>query len=111
VAMAVLVTAFFTVAVRAAMRLRNQPPVTGGIERLLGATGTVVGDGLHPEGVVRVAAEEWRAVAAGDAEILAGTRVRVTAVDGLEVTVEPVSHDEASPAGSAAPGLGERTTT
>ena len=111
VAMAVLVTAFFTVAVRAAMRLRNQPPVTGGIERLLGATGTVVGDGLHPEGVVRVAAEEWRAVADAGAEIPAGTRVRVTAVDGLEVTVEPVGHDETSPAGSAAPGLEERTTT
>ena len=30
IAMAVLVTAFFTVAVRAAMRLRHQPPVTGG---------------------------------------------------------------------------------
>jgi membrane-bound serine protease (ClpP class) len=111
VAMAVLVTAFFTVAVRAAMRLRHQPPVTGGIERLLGATGAVVGDGLHPEGVVRVAAEEWRAVAAGGAQIPAGERVRVTAVDGLELTVEAVGHDETSPAGSAAPGLGERTTT
>jgi len=111
VAMAILVTAFFTVAVRAAMRLRHQPPVTGGIERLVGATGVVLGSGLHPEGVVRVAAEEWQALAAGGAGIPAGTRVRVTAVEGLGITVEPVGHDETSPAGSAAPGLGERTTT
>ena len=65
IAMAVLVTAFFTVAVRAAMRLRNQPPITGGTERLVGATGVVLGDGLHPKGVVRIAAEEWQALAAG----------------------------------------------
>jgi membrane-bound serine protease (ClpP class) len=111
VAMAALVSVFFTIVVRAALRLRRQPPVTGGIERLLGATGTVVGEGLHPEGVVRVAAEEWRAVAAAGAELPAGTRVRVSAIEGLQLTVELVGDDEASPAGSAAPGLGERTTT
>ena len=111
VAMAVLVTAFFTVAVRAAMRLRHQPPITGGTERLVGATGVVVGSGLHPDGVVRIAAEEWQALAAGGAGMPAGTRVRVTAVDGLRITVEPVGHDETSPAGSSAPGLEERTTT
>jgi membrane-bound ClpP family serine protease len=109
--MAVLVSAFFTVAVRAAMRLRHQPPITGGTERLVGTNGVVVGNGLHPDGVVRVAAEEWQALAAGGPGIPAGTRVRVTAVDGLRITVEPVGHDETSPAGSSAPGLEERTTT
>ena len=111
VAMAALVTVFFTVAVRAAMRLRRQPPVTGGIERLIGADGIVVGDGLDPEGVVRVAAEEWRAIGAGGTPIPAGTRVRVTAIDGLQLTVEPAGDDGAPPGGIAAPGLGERTTT
>jgi membrane-bound serine protease (ClpP class) len=111
VAMAALVTVFFTITVRAAMRLRHQPPVTGGIERLLGAAGTVVGEGLDPEGVVRVAAEEWRAVGAGGARLPAGVRVRVMAIDGLQLTVEPVGDDETSPGGVPAPGLGERTTT
>ena len=109
-ATAALVTAFFTVAVGAAMRLRRRPPVSGGIDRLLGSGGTVVGDGLNPEGVVRVAAEEWRAVAAG-APILAGTHVRVTGVEGLQLTVEPLDDDGAPPGGNAAPGPGERTAT
>jgi membrane-bound ClpP family serine protease len=110
-AMAALVAVFFMFAVRAAMRLRHRPPVAGGLERIVGAEGTVVGEGLDPEGVVRVAAEEWRAVAGGTAPIPAGSRVRVTAHEGLRLTVERVGHDQASPGGTAAPGLGERTTT
>ena len=109
-ATAALVTAFFTVAVGAAMRLRRRPPVSGGIDRLLGTGGTVVGDGLNPVGVVRVAAEEWKAVAAG-APIMAGTHVRVTAVEGLQLTVEPLEDDGTPSGGTAAPGPGERTTT
>jgi membrane-bound serine protease (ClpP class) len=97
--------------VRAALRLRHRPPVKGGIEQLLGASGTVVGDDLDPGGVVRVAAEEWRAVAAEGTPVPAGTLVRVTGIDGLQLTVEPVGDDEASPARTAAPGLGERTNT
>ncbi len=111
IAMAVLVTAFFTVAVRAALRLRHRPPVKGGIEQILGASGTVVGDALDPGGVVRVAAEEWRAVTAGGTPVPTGSLVRVTAIDGLQLTVEPVGDDAVSPARTAAPGLGERTTT
>ena len=111
VAMAALVTAFFTVAVRAAMRLRHRPPVTGGMEQLLGAQGMVVGDGLDPEGVVRVAAEEWRAVADHGARIPAGSRVRVRSIEGLQLTVEPAGDDGTTPGGTTAPGFGERTAT
>ena len=111
VVMAALVTVFFMFTVRAALRLRHRPPVAGGIDQLPGTVGTVVGDGLKPEGVVRVAAEEWRAVAAGGAPIAAGAHVRVVAVSGLQLTVEPVEDDGTPPAGTAAPGLGERTAT
>ena len=111
VAMTALVTAFFTFAVRAALRLRHRPPVSGGPEQLLGASGTVVGDGLKPEGVVRVAAEEWRAVAEGGATIPAGSRIRVRAIEGLQLTVEPEDDGRGIPGGTTAPGLGERTAT
>ena len=110
VAMAAIVTAFFTFAVRAALRLRHRPPVQGP-GMIVGMEGAVLGAGLGPEGVVRVAAEEWKAVAAGGGTIPGGARVRVTAIDGLRLTVEPVGDDGSSPAGLAAPGLGERTIT
>jgi membrane-bound serine protease (ClpP class) len=110
VAMAVIVTAFFTFTVRAAMRLRHRPPVQSP-EKIVGAVGTVLGDGLEPEGIVRAASEEWKAVAADGGTIPGGARVRVTAIDGLRVTVEPLGDDGSSPGGLAAPGLGERTTT
>jgi membrane-bound ClpP family serine protease len=70
----------------------------------------VLGDGLRPEGIVRAAAEEWNAVAAGGGTIPGGARVRITAIDGLQVTAEPLGDDGPSPGGLAAPGLGERTT-
>ena len=110
VAMAAIVTAFFTFTVRAALRLRHRPPVQGP-GMIVGTEGIVLGDGLRPEGVVRAASEEWKALAAGGATIPGGTRVRIIAIDGLRLTVEPVGDDGPSPAGLAAPGLGERKTT
>jgi membrane-bound ClpP family serine protease len=49
--------------------------------------------------VVRVAAEEWRAVSPAG-PLSPGTRVRVTRLDGLVLTVEPltVEHTPAAPA-------------
>ncbi|MEP6476764.1 MAG: nodulation protein NfeD [Actinomycetota bacterium] len=110
-AMAAIVTAFFTFAVRAALRLRHRPPVQGP-DMILGMEGLALGGGLRPEGIVRAAAEEWKAVAAGGATIPGGARVRVTAIDGLRLTVEPVGDDGGhAPGGLPAAGLGERTTT
>lgn len=110
VGMAAIVTAFFAFAVRAALRLRHRPPAQGP-GMIVGTEGVVLGGGLGPEGVVRAAAEEWKAVAAGGGAIPGGARVRVTGIDGLRLTVEPVGDDGPSPAGLAAPGAGERTTT
>jgi len=52
--------------------------------------------GVGPKGgVVRVASEEWRAVAPSG-PIEGGARVRVTALDGLVLTVQP-SDEHAEP--------------
>lgn len=59
-----------------------------GAEEMLGATGTALTD-LAPDGQVSVRGEYWRARA--PAKVAAGSRVRVTAVDGLTLTVEPVA--------------------
>jgi membrane-bound serine protease (ClpP class) len=62
-------------------RVRRHPVATGA-ENLVGAIGEVV-----EEGRVRVQGELWEA--RSDGELEPGTRVRVTAIDGLELHVEP----------------------
>lgn len=57
---------------------------------MLGRRGTVVGgagDGLR----VRIEGERWRANPVVGAVLPAGTPVRVTAVDGLVLEVEPIA--------------------
>lgn len=61
-------------------------PVTTGVEALVGATG-VVRSALAPAGMVLVEGELWEAVA--DTPLEPGARVRVVAVDGLTLKVEP----------------------
>jgi membrane-bound serine protease (ClpP class) len=109
VPVAALVAAFFLFAIQAAMRLRRRPP----LQRpgaAVGSEGVVVGRDLAPEGVVRVASEEWQAIAAGGGTVPTGARIRVTEVNRLLLTVEPVGDDATTtPAGSAAPGARRRT--
>ncbi|MCS6803196.1 MAG: nodulation protein NfeD [Chloroflexota bacterium] len=61
-------------------------PVTTGKEALIGATG-VVRSPLAPAGMVFVEGELWEAVA--DTPLEPGARVRVVAIDGLTLKVEP----------------------
>jgi membrane-bound ClpP family serine protease len=64
---------------------------SGGAENLIGAVGTVSAD-LDPEGWVRIGAERWRArVARPHAPVLTGATVRVVAVEGLLLRVEPAA--------------------
>jgi membrane-bound serine protease (ClpP class) len=91
--------AFFLIAVRAAMRMRHQKVITR-YESIVGREGVVV-QTLDPRGVVQVAAEEWTA------DTLRGTpargdRIRVVAMDGLRLKVEPV--DEVVPEGAEPAG-------
>lgn len=86
---------FFGVAVSKVLALRHIPPFPHGADALIGKDGVVIGAGLGPTGVVRIAAEEWRATSP-TGPLPGGTRVRVTALDGLVLTVEPFSDEHVS---------------
>jgi membrane-bound serine protease (ClpP class) len=69
------------------LKTRNKPAVTGQ-EGMIGEVG-IARTELTPEGKVFVHGELWNATA--KSEIAAGARVRVAAVQGLRLLVEPVS--------------------
>ncbi|MBI3997929.1 MAG: nodulation protein NfeD [Armatimonadetes bacterium] len=83
---AVLLATFFLFAVSAGLRAQRAAPRSGG-ERLIGAVG-VARSRLDPDGVVHVQGEMWTAVAIGG-PIDDGQPVRVVALDGLRLRVEP----------------------
>jgi membrane-bound serine protease (ClpP class) len=88
VAMAVSVAAFFAIAIAAIIRTRRTRPVTGR-EGLLGDVGEVRRR-VEPDrgGLVMVHGELWRAYSPGPLE--PGQHVRVVAIHGLHIEVEPV---------------------
>jgi membrane-bound serine protease (ClpP class) len=79
----VITILLLTLAVRAR---RNK--VETGSEGMIGAVGTALTP-VAPEGKVFVHGEYWDAVASQP--VTAGARVRVTAIDKLRLTVEPVT--------------------
>jgi membrane-bound serine protease (ClpP class) len=88
---------FFGVVVAAALRVRHAPSVW--TKTVVGQEGVALPAGIGPKGgIVRVAAEEWRAIAPSG-PIEGGTKVLVTSLDGLVLTVEPVT-EEHEPAGT-----------
>jgi membrane-bound ClpP family serine protease len=108
VAVAAIVGLFFGVVVAAALRLRHTPSLLAG-KTIVGQDGVALPGGVGPGGgIVRVASEEWRAVAPGG-PIPGGAEVHVTALDGLVLTVEALEaeHDAVAPTAPAAEG---RTT-
>jgi membrane-bound serine protease (ClpP class) len=68
------------------LRARHNKVVTGS-EGMIGEIGTAVTP-LAPEGRIFVRGEYWNAVA--PAQVAAGGRVRVVAIDRLKLTVEPM---------------------
>ena len=68
------------------IRLRGTPSITGA-EGLIGADAVALNDFQAGEGRVRVFGESWRASAT--VEVHSGQKLRVTAVKGLSVDVEP----------------------
>jgi membrane-bound serine protease (ClpP class) len=82
-----LVGGFFVVAASLVFRSRSRRPMTGGTG-LIGETG-VVKIPLTPDGRVQVRGELWFARCKTPMDT--GQRVRVTAVDGLTLVVEPES--------------------
>ncbi len=102
---AAVVAVFFGVVVSKLIAIRHVPPIPRGAEALIGKEGVVVGAGLGPEGVVRVASEEWRAVSPAS-PLPRDTRIRVTGLDGLVLTVEPLIDEHVS---ASAPAEGGST--
>jgi membrane protein implicated in regulation of membrane protease activity len=86
--------------------MRHMPPAQGP-QAVVGREGVVLAGGLDPDGVVRVAAEQWKATSSAG-HVPAGSRVRVTRLDGLVLTVEPLTPEHA-PTGGAAPAQGGNT--
>ena len=68
-------------------RRMKRVKVTTGVENLIGATGEVTAP-LAPVGQIRVLGELWEA--RSSSELPGGTIVRVVAMDGLTLDVEPV---------------------
>lgn len=85
---AVLFTvAFFVFAIGMGVKAQKRKPTTGA-EGIIGETGEAITD-LNPEGRVRVHGEIWSATSR-EGKLKKGTRVAVTAVKGLTLTVRKV---------------------
>jgi len=82
---------FLFLVVGLALKGHKRPVVTGR-EEMVGSTGEVLEDCEH-EGWARVHSETWRIRSA--APLKAGQRVRVAAMDGLLLEVEPETHQGA----------------
>jgi membrane-bound serine protease (ClpP class) len=81
------VTALFALAVSGvALKARRRPVITGR-EELIGSVGVVL-DNATTEGWARVRSERWRVRSA--VPLAEGQRVRVTACNGLVLTVTPL---------------------
>jgi Membrane-bound serine protease (ClpP class) len=101
-AVAAVVAVFFGIVVSKLVALRHIPSIPHGADAIIGNEGVVLGAGLGPDGVVRVASEEWRAVS-HSGPLPGNTRIRVTGLDGLVLTVEPLI-EEYVPASAPAEG-------
>lgn len=97
---------FFGFVVAKALAMRYLPPAAGP-EAVVGREGVVLSGGLNPGGVVRVAAEEWMA-RSENSYIPEASKIRVTRLDGLVLTVEPLEPEHA-PTGGAVPARGGNT--
>jgi membrane-bound serine protease (ClpP class) len=106
VPVAAFMALFFGFVVAKVLSMRYLPPAAGP-QAVVGREGVVLTGGLHPGGVVRVAAEEWMARSEGSF-ILEGSQIRVTRLDGLVLTVEPLEPEHA-PTGGAVPARGGNT--
>jgi membrane-bound serine protease (ClpP class) len=79
--------ALITVTAIRTRRMKGSPGLIGEVIR--SGTHGIVRRPLEPLGSVHIAGEEWTARSVGDQPIERGTPVKVVAVDGLTVLVEP----------------------
>lgn len=88
---AIITALFFAIVVGMGLRAQTRKVATGS-EGMVGKIGIVSRD-LSPSGKVHVHGEIWNA--RSTEPLSHGTRVKVIAINGMELTVEPVS-DHAS---------------
>lgn len=86
IALTLLTAGFFLIAVRSLVRAR-QGPIVSGQEQLVGSLGEALED-FDSLGQIRVHGEIWNAAASGPMK--RGEQVRVTAIDGLTLTIVPL---------------------
>jgi len=87
---ALLSAGFFMLIVGMAIKAR-QRPIVSGREELIGMRGVALAD-FSDRGPVRVHSEQW--TARTDAAVKRGETIRVVAMDGLELLVEPVATEQ-----------------
>jgi membrane-bound serine protease (ClpP class) len=85
VTFALLSAAFFLLVLGMALKAR-QRPVVSGMEQIVQSTGTVIDD-FEQEGWARIHGEQWKIHSS--MPLKRGDRIRVVAMDGLILTVEP----------------------
>ena len=89
--LAVSVLSLFWLRRFAARTEAASPAIQAGAHRFVNAVGAVTADIAAPDaGRVRVDGQSWRALAAGNEPIVAGTQIRVIAVKGTALLVEPI---------------------
>ncbi len=89
----VILAGFIVFASRKALAAHRDEPVRTGSEEMVGSVGEVR-EPLDPEGQIFVQGALWKARATGADQIGLGNRVRVRAVDGLTLEVEPVANQD-----------------
>jgi membrane-bound serine protease (ClpP class) len=82
------ITLTFIVGMPNMVRTRFATP-TIGREWMIGEEGVVISD-VNPEGVVEVGEARWRALTNRATPVMAGDPVRVAAIDGITLEVEPL---------------------
>jgi membrane-bound serine protease (ClpP class) len=89
----VILAGFVVFASRKALAAHRDEPIRTGSEELVGSVGEVRMP-LDPEGQIFIQGALWKARGAGPEQIGLGNRVRVKAVDGLTLEVEPVADQD-----------------
>jgi len=80
----------FVVIIGMAIKARRRPVVSG-LEELVGGVATAI-DAFQGEGLVTIHSERWNATS--DSAVSKGQQLRVTGVNGLVLTVEPINQRE-----------------
>jgi membrane-bound serine protease (ClpP class) len=92
ISVAVVVSGFLFIVVRAVYKAHRVRPVTG-MDGIIDGTATVSST-LKPEGQVKISGEIWSAVSDTGKNIKKGKKVRIKSIDGLTLTVKEIKNKD-----------------